>query len=83
MFSPLNSLNSIKDKSHCSGSRLCSSGEMNGPDGIQIKEGENKVTTVRPRNVVRLLKAPLELDRTKIGAEDSERALLPSQDSSL
>lgn len=56
---------------------------MNGPDGILIKEGENKVTTVRPRNVVRLLKAPLELDRTKIGAEDSERALLPSQDSSL
>lgn len=45
--------------------------------------GGNKVTTVRPRDVVRLLKAPLELGSTKIGAEDSERAPLASQDSRL
>lgn len=49
---------------------------------MQIKGG-NKVTTVRPRNVVRLLNAPLELATTKIGAENSERAPLARQDSRL
>lgn len=44
---------------------------------------ENKVTILRPRNGVRQARAPLEFGTTKIGAEDSGRALLASQGLSL
>lgn len=44
---------------------------------------ENKVTILRPRNGARQARAPLEFGTTKIGAEDSECALLASQGPSL